>query len=98
MRCEQVEQMLPNAPASVARIACVLAEQAPITMKGLQDASGLGRRTVYNAVQRLAGMGVLCRRASLADTRQSYFWLDDNAIRSLGPFATTGALPGASHL
>ena len=66
---------LEGAPASVQAIVQKLSGHAPMTGKELREATGLPRRTVYTALNRLREMGLLQERSSLKDTRQTYFWL-----------------------
>ena len=66
---------LQAAPASVQAIVHELSTHAPMTGKEIREATGLPRRTVYTALRRLRGMGLLQERSSLKDTRQTYFWL-----------------------
>ena len=39
------------------------------------ETAGLPRRTVYAALRKLRGHGIVQQRQSLRDTRQTYFWL-----------------------
>jgi len=76
-----MQQELPNlegAPASVQAIVHQLAGHAPMTGKEIREATGLPRRTVYTALRRLREMGLLKERSSLKDTRQTYFWLNED--------------------
>lgn len=70
---------LQAAPASVQAIVQQLAARSPMTGKEIREATGLPRRTVYTALRRLRGMGLLQERSSLKDTRQTYFWLAGDA-------------------
>jgi DNA-binding MarR family transcriptional regulator len=70
---------LQGAPASVQAIVQELTEHAPLTGKQIREATGLPRRTVYTALQKLREMGFLKERSSLKDTRQTYFWLTGEA-------------------
>lgn len=65
-------QMLPS---SVVAVLDALATKAPMTGKELREFTGLPRRTTYTALRRLREMGVLHEKASLRDTRQTYYWL-----------------------
>ncbi len=49
-----------------------------MTGKQLREATGLPRRTLYTALQRLRDMGLLKTRHSLRDTRQTYFWVQES--------------------
>jgi hypothetical protein len=66
---------LPSGPRSVRAIHKALAGNGPMTSAQLHGATGLPRRTIYNALCRLRDSGVLGQRGSLRDTRQTYFWL-----------------------
>ncbi len=76
MDCRQALQKVPEVPRSVQKVLCTLADHGPLTMKGLQDASGLARRTVYGAVRRLREIGLIAEKPSLKDTRQTWFWVE----------------------
>jgi hypothetical protein len=69
-------QMLPS---SVVAVLDALATKAPMTGKELREFTGLPRRTTYTALRRLREMGVLHEKASLRDTRQTYYWLAPTA-------------------
>jgi biotin operon repressor len=69
-------QMLPS---SVVAVLDALATKAPMTGKELREFTGLPRRTTYTALRRLREMGVLHEKASLRDTRQTYYWLAPGA-------------------
>ena len=74
--CQEVLHSLPPVAPSVRTVLCTLYEQHPLTGQQIRERTGLPRRTVYAALQRLKGIGILHERVSLKDTRQSYFWLD----------------------
>ncbi|MFO1532094.1 MAG: helix-turn-helix domain-containing protein [Thermoplasmatota archaeon] len=74
--CNEVLHSLPPVAPSVQTVLCTLYEKHPLTGQQIREKTGLPRRTVYAALQRLKGLGVLHERVSLRDTRQSYFWLD----------------------
>jgi hypothetical protein len=65
-------QMLPS---SVVAVLDALSTKAPMTGKELREFTGLPRRTTYTALRRLREMGLLHEKASLRDTRQTYYWL-----------------------
>lgn len=73
----QAAELAPEAPESVKAVLCALEDHEPKTNKALQEATGLPRRTLYTALRRLQEDGLVKRRISLQDTRQSYFWLPD---------------------
>lgn len=73
--CDAAEAMLPDAPASVAKVLCTLDHHTPMTNKQLQQATGLPRRTLYTALRRLQEEGLVKQQVSLRDTRQSFFFL-----------------------
>lgn len=74
MACEEANS-LPPVPDSVRTVYCVLRGQERMTMKELQGASGLARRTVYGAVRRLRELGIIREAPNLHDTRQSWIAL-----------------------
>lgn len=76
MKCRAVDAMMPDAPPSIAKVICTLENQAPLTNKQIQDATGLPRRTLYTALKRLQEEGLVEHQVSLRDTRQTYFWLN----------------------
>lgn len=76
-------QLVPDAPESVHKVLCTLEDQEPLTNKDLQERTGLPRRTLYSALRRLESEGLLRHRISLRDTRQTYWFLNEE---------TTGAL------
>jgi DNA-binding MarR family transcriptional regulator len=67
---------LPPLAPSVRTVLQALYEQHPLTGAQIRDRTGLPRRTVYAALQRLKEIHILHERVSLRDTRQTYFWLD----------------------
>lgn len=69
-------QMLPS---SVVAVLDALSTKAPMTGKELREFTGLPRRTTYTALRRLREMGLLHEKASLRDTRQTYYWLAPGA-------------------
>jgi DNA-binding MarR family transcriptional regulator len=73
--CNTAKALLPEAPASVAKVICLLNEKDKLTNKEIQEATGLPRRTLYSALQRLQQEGLVRQQISLTDTRQTYFWL-----------------------
>lgn len=75
MACQEAKEELPSVPASVQTVYCVLLEGDRMTMKDLQGASGLARRTVYGAVRRLRELGMVQEAPNLHDTRQSWIRL-----------------------
>lgn len=85
MSCQEVLRTLPAVPPSVQSVLCALVERQPRTGAELREATGLPRRTVYAALQRLKRMGLLHERLSLKDSRQSYFWLDPSALGAAQP-------------
>ncbi len=69
----------PHVPESVQTILSQLTGHKPMTGKEIREATGLPRRTVYTALRRLRELGLLKEKASLRDTRQTYFWVDGDA-------------------
>lgn len=74
--CQEVLHSLPPVAPSVQTVLCTLYAQHPLTGQQIRERTGLPRRTVYAALQRLKELGILHERVSLRDTRQSYFWLE----------------------
>lgn len=70
--------LIPDAPDSVKTVLCALEDHEPATNKTLQEKTGLPRRTLYTALQKLQAQGLVKRQISLRDTRQTYFWLPDD--------------------
>jgi predicted transcriptional regulator len=84
--------IIPTPPASLESVFGALMERSPQTGRELREATGLPRRTVYAALLRLRELGLLQERASLRDTRQTYYWVS-------GHVATTrNGLPVASAM
>jgi DNA-binding transcriptional ArsR family regulator len=75
--CRQVIEQLPAMPESAATVLCTLDHHKPMTGKDLREATGLPRRTLYTAIQKLKEVGVLHEQVSLRDSRQTYFWVGD---------------------
>ena len=78
--CETELQRIADVPASAQRVFCTLYGHDPMTGQQLRQETGLPRRTIYSALQRLRDLGVLKEQLSLRDTRQTYFWLDERAF------------------
>ncbi len=72
--CHDVVQKY-HVPPSVQEVFCTLYNHDPMTGLELRQTTGLPRRTVYEALRRLKQIGLLSERASLKDTRQTYFWI-----------------------
>jgi DNA-binding transcriptional ArsR family regulator len=66
---------LPPVPPSVEAVFCTLAGHDPMTGAQLRETTGLPRRTIYEALRTLRGLGVLRERPSLRDSRQTFFWI-----------------------
>lgn len=73
--CNEVIAHLPPLPESAETVVCTLLGQKPMTGKQLREATGLPRRTLYTALQRLKEAGAINEQVSLKDSRQTYFWL-----------------------
>lgn len=78
--CKQALHDVSEAPPSVETVFCTLYAHKPMTGADIRKATGLPRRTVYSALQRLRDLGVLKEQLSLRDTRQTFFWLDDAKV------------------
>lgn len=74
MACQDVVARL-DGPESVRIVAQRLCTAKRLTMKQLQQRSGLARRTVYGALRRLRELGLITETPNLRDTRQSWFSL-----------------------
>lgn len=59
----------------------------PRTGKQVREATGLPRRTIYGALNRLRELGVLREQPSLRDTRQTYYWVADTSPTVVPPAA-----------
>ncbi len=75
--CGDPARIVPDAPPSVRAVLETLCQGAPLTMKGMQEQTGLGRRTLYTVIRRLRETGLLRERVNLQDTRQTFYWIDD---------------------
>ncbi|MEK6986446.1 MAG: MarR family winged helix-turn-helix transcriptional regulator [Candidatus Thermoplasmatota archaeon] len=75
MPCNEVVRSLPHISPSVQTVLCTLVEHTPMTGQQIRESTGLPRRTVYAALKVLKTLGILRERASLRDTRQTYFWV-----------------------
>lgn len=78
-------------PPSVRLVLGALQDGGRLTGAELRAASGLPRRTVYQALRVLRERGDVQFRKSLQDTRQSYFWLSE-------PVAANVEAPEGLHL
>lgn len=63
-------------PPSVRTVLELLEACPPLTGAQLRAASGLPRRTVYQALRVLCERGTVLHRTSLRDSRQTYYWLN----------------------
>lgn len=73
--CQDSLQSVAHVPPSVQTVYCALYGHQPMTGRQLRDATNLPRRTIYAALQRLKELDVVKERASLRDTRQTYYWV-----------------------
>jgi len=78
--CTQVLQDVADVPSSAQEVFCALYGHEPMTGAQLRDVTGLPRRTVYSALQRLKDIGLLKQQLSLRDTRQTFFWVDSAQV------------------
>ena len=74
-QCQDSLSRVAHVPASVQSVYCALYGHDPMTGQQLRESTHLPRRTVYAALQKLKELGVLKERASLRDTRQTYYWV-----------------------
>lgn len=77
-------QSVAHVPPSVQTVYCALYGHQPMTGRQLRDATNLPRRTIYAALHRLRELGVIQERASLRDTRQTFYWVGDSAAKQPG--------------
>ena len=73
--CQESLESVAHVPPSVQTVYCAMYGQKPMTGRQLRDATHLPRRTIYAALQRLRELGVIQERASLRDTRQTFYWV-----------------------
>lgn len=77
--CADDLRQVAHVPPSVQTVYCAMYGQQPMTGRQLRDATHLPRRTIYAALQRLRELGVIQERASLRDTRQTFYWVPGHA-------------------
>jgi len=73
--CKTELEAVAHVPPSVQTVYCALYGHEPMTGRQLRDATNLPRRTIYAALQRLKELRVVQERASLRDTRQTFYWV-----------------------
>lgn len=73
--CRESIEAVAHVPPSVQTVYCALYGHQPMTGRQLRDATNLPRRTIYAALQRLKELGVIKERASLRDTRMTFYWV-----------------------
>jgi|ERR1041385_3332815 DNA-binding transcriptional regulator GbsR (MarR family) len=78
--CRQALAAVAHVPPSVQTVYCAMYGHQPMTGRQLRDATHLPRRTIYAALQRLKELDVVKERASLRDTRQTYYWVAGAAV------------------
>jgi DNA-binding MarR family transcriptional regulator len=88
-------QALAHVPPSVQTVYCAMYGNQPMTGRQLRDATHLPRRTIYAALHRLRELGVIQERASLRDTRQTYYWVGEAAKAEAAHAANWTATPAA---
>jgi len=81
--CKELVERLPELPESAQTVFCRLYQHKPMTGKQIREATGLPRRTLYTALQRLKETGVLKEQVSLRDSRQSFYWLNEEEVDHL---------------
>lgn len=81
--CKELVDQFPELPESAQTVFCQLYHHRPMTGKQLREATGLPRRTLYTALQRLKETGVLKEQVSLRDSRQSFYWLSHEEVDHL---------------
>lgn len=73
--CQDSLRAVAEVPPSVQTVYCALYGHQPMTGRQLRDATNLPRRTIYAALQRLKELDVVKERASLRDTRMTFYWV-----------------------
>jgi DNA-binding MarR family transcriptional regulator len=73
--CQDSLSQVAHVPPSVQTVYCALYGHQPMTGRQLRDATNLPRRTIYAALQRLKELDVIQERASLRDTRMTFYWV-----------------------
>jgi predicted transcriptional regulator len=73
--CKDTLERVAHVPPSVQTVYCAMYGHQPMTGRQLRDATHLPRRTIYAALQRLKELDVVKERASLRDTRMTYYWV-----------------------
>jgi DNA-binding MarR family transcriptional regulator len=73
--CQDSLSQVAHVPPSVQTVYCALYGHQPMTGRQLRDATNLPRRTIYAALQRLRELDVIKERASLRDTRMTFYWV-----------------------
>lgn len=67
-----------NVPPSAKTLYETLALEGPLTHKELVEITGMPPRTVRYAIARLQEDGHVSKRLNLMDSRQQFFFLDDD--------------------
>lgn len=73
--CQESLDAVAKVPPSVQTVYCALYGHQPMTGRQLRDATHLPRRTIYAALQKLKELDVVKERASLRDTRMTFYWV-----------------------
>jgi len=73
--CQDSLRAVAQVPPSVQTVYCALYGHQPMTGRQLRDVTHLPRRTIYAAPQRLKELDVVKERASLRDTRMTFYWV-----------------------
>ncbi len=73
--CQDSLRAVAQVPPSVQTVYCALYGHQPMTGRQLRDVTHLPRRTIYAALQRLKELDVVKERASLRDTRMTFYWV-----------------------
>ena len=73
--CQDSLSAVAKVPPSEQTVYCALYGHEPMTGRQLRDATHLPRRTIYAALQRLKQLDVVKERASLRDTRMTFYWV-----------------------
>jgi DNA-binding MarR family transcriptional regulator len=92
--CQDSLKAVARVPPSVQTVYCALYGHQPMTGRQLRDVTNLPRRTIYAALQRLKELDVVKERASLRDTRQTFYWVA--GVQPSTPDTQAGTTPAAS--
>jgi DNA-binding MarR family transcriptional regulator len=93
--CQDSLRAVAKVPPSVQTVYCALYGHQPMTGRQLRDATHLPRRTIYAALQKLKELDVVKERASLRDTRMTFYWVAGVPPEPAASGTASGANPAA---